>query len=100
MVEVEEKVEFRDEAGNVLDPEQVRKLQEQDVKFQTKYETRTKILDEAGNEVPAAGAGVHPPHPDVEGRNPNTARQEKGQGQAEREASASPPNVGADADVR
>jgi len=46
----EEKIEYRDEYGNVLDPEQVEALRGQ-VEFQTRYETRTRLLDAAGNEI-------------------------------------------------
>lgn len=46
----EEKVEFRDENGNLLDEEQV-KAMEGKVSFSTRYETRTRLVDEAGNEV-------------------------------------------------
>jgi len=63
----EEKVEFRDQDGNLLDPEQVKAL-EGKVSFQTRYETRTRLVDAQGNEIPMPeGAGVAPPHPDVEG---------------------------------
>ena len=48
------------------------------VSFHTRYETRTRVLDQDGNPVSegvvAAGEGVAPPHPDVEGRNPETLR--------------------------
>ena len=46
----EEKVEYRDEDGNLLDEEQVKAL-EGKVSFSTRYETRTRLVDEAGNEV-------------------------------------------------
>ncbi|KAI9819187.1 MAG: hypothetical protein M1827_007343 [Pycnora praestabilis] len=69
----EERIEYRDQDGNVLDEEQVAAL-EGKVSFKTRYETRTRVIDEKGNEiVNAPGAeGVAPPHPDVEGRNPET----------------------------
>ncbi|KKY15675.1 putative protein mannosyltransferase 1 [Diplodia seriata] len=85
----EEKVEYRDEAGNILDEEQVKAL-EGKVSFKTRYETRTRVVDAAGN--PMEGEGVAPPHPDYEGQNPETA--EKG----EDEASAQPPVVSASED--
>lgn len=61
--------------------------------FQTKYETRTRLVDESGNEVsiivdgespPSAqpmadgriSEGVAPPHPDVEGADPQTASED------------------------
>lgn len=76
----EERVEYRDQDGNVLDAEQVKAL-EGKVEFKTRYETRTRLIDLAGNEIPnpdepkgnANGAvGVAPPHPDVEGVDKST----------------------------
>jgi dolichyl-phosphate-mannose-protein mannosyltransferase len=46
----EEKIEYRDEEGNLLDDEQVKSL-EGKVSFSTRYETRTRLVDEYGNEV-------------------------------------------------
>lgn len=76
----EEKVEYRDQDGNLLDPEQVKSL-EGKVEFKTKYETQTRVVDEDGNELnpPEGGwpedlAGVAPPHPDVEGVNSETVK--------------------------
>lgn len=65
----------------MLDEEQVKAL-EGKVEFRTKYETQTRVVDEAGNEIqaPEGGwneeqlAGVAPPHPDVEGANSETLR--------------------------
>jgi dolichyl-phosphate-mannose-protein mannosyltransferase len=48
----EEKVEYRDQDGNLLDPEQVKSL-EGKVSFKTRYETRTRMVDAAGNEISA-----------------------------------------------
>ncbi|KAL8383568.1 hypothetical protein RB595_010660 [Gaeumannomyces hyphopodioides] len=92
----EERVEYRDQDGNLLDEEQVKAL-EGKVEFKTRYETRTRVVDEQGREIsnadeaaaaaaaaaqaaaqkapeaPPAGqekpvaVGVAPPHPDVEG---------------------------------
>jgi len=74
----EEKIEYRDENGNLLDPEQV-KAMEGKVSFKTRYETRTRVVDAQGNEIDPGvpvevkePAGVAPPHPDAEGRNPET----------------------------
>lgn len=76
----EEKVEYRDQDGNLLDDEQVASL-EGKVEFRTKYETRTRVVDESGNEVPEPDggwegqfAGVAPPHPDVEGVDKETVK--------------------------
>lgn len=59
----EERVEYRDQDGNLLNDEQVKEL-EGKVSFKTRYETRTRLVDAQGNEL---GGGVAPPHPDVEG---------------------------------
>lgn len=75
----EERIEFRDENGRVLDEEEVKAL-EGKVSFKTRYETRTRIVDAQGNELHESlveardheEQGVAPPHPDVEGRNPET----------------------------
>ncbi|KAI9718002.1 MAG: hypothetical protein M1828_006992 [Chrysothrix sp. TS-e1954] len=95
-------LEYRDEEGNLMSPEEVEKIKDQ-VSFSTKYETRTRIVDDAGNEIPRASMpdgqikeGQAPPHPDIEGRNPNTAGSEKRQGEAEAEASDAPPTVDAE----
>lgn len=92
----EERVEYRDQDGNLLDEEQVKALQGK-VEFKTRYETRTRIVDANGNEVPppaggeqqvpvnpdgaidgaslaASPEGVAPPHPDIEGAEPETKR--------------------------
>ena len=69
----EEKVEYRDQDGNLLNEEQVSALQGK-VSFQTRYETRTRIIDAAGNEIADGSAGAEgfaPPHPDVD-REPET----------------------------
>ncbi|KAB8356587.1 hypothetical protein FH972_024169 [Carpinus fangiana] len=88
----EQKVEYRDENGNLLDPEQVKEL-EGKVSFETRYETKTRLVDEQGQEIangvnvdlPANAqripGGVAPPHPDVEGQNPNTAGKEQRNGE-------------------
>ena len=80
LLHTEERVEYRDQDGNLLNDEQVKAL-EGKVEFKTRYETRTRVVDAQGNEVllppgeqpvqaeqekPEA-VGVAPPHPDVEG---------------------------------
>lgn len=70
----EEKVEYRDQYGNILNEEQVAALQGK-VSFETRYETRTRTVDAAGNVIGdgVEGAdGYAPPHPDVD-REPETA---------------------------
>ncbi|KAF1814530.1 protein mannosyltransferase 1 [Eremomyces bilateralis CBS 781.70] len=83
----EENVEYHDEHGNTLNDEQVSALQGK-VSFQTRYETRTRIVDADGNEI--SNEGVAPPHPDVEGQNPETGDVN------EEEASDAPPTVPAE----
>jgi dolichyl-phosphate-mannose-protein mannosyltransferase len=66
-----ESVEYRDQDGNILNEEQVASLAKAgSVSFQTRYETRTKLVDAQGREL---GEEVHAPHhPDAEGQNPET----------------------------
>lgn len=82
----EKKVVYRDQDGNILNDEQVKAL-EGKVEFQTKYETKTRVVDTDGNEIPAPdggwdgklnGAGVAPPHPDVEGVDKETVKVDGG----------------------
>ncbi|KAM3422357.1 Dolichyl-phosphate-mannose--protein mannosyltransferase [Cercospora zeina] len=72
--QVEEKVEYRDENGNLLSEEEVAALEGQ-VSFSTRYETRTRLVDEMGREIddglvdahdgeaPAKPGGVNPQTP-------------------------------------
>ncbi|KAH0543747.1 hypothetical protein FGG08_001929 [Glutinoglossum americanum] len=75
----EERVEYRDQDGNLLDEAAVKSLSGK-VSFKTRYETRTRLVDPFGNEI-SDGVDVEvpvaPPHPDAEGRNPETAENEK-----------------------
>lgn len=84
IVDRKEEVVYRDQDGNILDAAQVEELKGK-VRFETKYETKTRVLDAEGSEVPAppegwegnipAGhRGVAPPHPDVEGANKETVK--------------------------
>ena len=90
----EERIEFRDENGRILNEDEVKAL-EGKVSFKTRYETRTRIVDAQGNEIHESlvdareeeGQGVAPPHPDVEGRNPETKAED------DAEASEAPPTV-------
>jgi dolichyl-phosphate-mannose-protein mannosyltransferase len=89
----EEKVEYRDQDGNLLDEAQVQALlAEGKASFQTKYETRTKLVDEHGNEVNPSD--IAPPHPDVEGQNPQT------KGVPEEQANVSPADAEAGGSVK
>ncbi|MCJ1383266.1 hypothetical protein MMC17_006379 [Xylographa soralifera] len=69
----EEKIEYRDQDGNLLNEEQVKAL-EGKVSFSTRYETRTRVVDAQGRELADGSAGAEgfgPPHPDVD-REPET----------------------------
>ena len=80
----EEKVEYRDQDGNLLDEEQVKAL-EGKVEFQTKYETKTRVVDDKGNELEMPVGGwpeeynipVAPPHPDAHGVNKETVKKDE-----------------------
>ena len=82
MINREEKVEYRDQNGNLLNEEQIQKLKEDgNVKFQTKYETRTRMVDANGSEIPMP-SGWAPQHPDVQGQNPDTKGVPEGDGKS------------------
>ncbi|KAF3315079.1 hypothetical protein TWF173_004289 [Orbilia oligospora] len=51
VVSQEEKVEYRDQDGNLLSDEEVKALMEEGVAFETKYATKTRVIDQDGNEV-------------------------------------------------
>lgn len=98
IVSREEKVVYRDQNGNILDAEQVAAL-EGKVSFETKYETKTRVVDAQGNELPVpeggwsegnvpVGYGVAPPHPDVEGANKETVKKAASE-EAPKDAAAS-----------
>jgi len=72
VIDREERVEYRDQDGNLLDEGQVAALKsDSKVSFKVKYETRTRLVDADGKEVPGSD-GLAPAHPDVEGQNPDT----------------------------
>lgn len=50
-----EKIKYRDDQGNILNEQQVKEL-EGKVSFSTKYETKTRLVDELGHEVIQDGA--------------------------------------------
>lgn len=67
------RVEYRDQQGNVLDEALVASLaKEGKVSFETRHETRTRL--EHAHEVDMINGQVAPPHPDVEGQNPETVK--------------------------
>lgn len=74
LIHQEEKVEYRDQDGNLLNEEEVAALKGK-VLFETRYETRTRTVDAAGNEIidgQEGDDGHTPPLPDVDGE-PETA---------------------------
>ncbi|KAH6688942.1 dolichyl-phosphate-mannose-protein mannosyltransferase [Plectosphaerella plurivora] len=81
IVAQEERVEYRDQDGNLLDADQVKEL-EGKVEFKTRYETRTRVIDEEGNELQgeAKKEEVAPPHPDVQGVDQETKQKEAAAG--------------------
>lgn len=83
----EEKVEYRDQDGNLLNEEEVAALAGK-VDFQTRYETRTRMIDADGNEIPDSSAGTAPPHP--ADREPETAADDPDNDGREFPATASP----------
>lgn len=86
-----EKVEYRDQDGNILNEEQVKDL-EGKVSFETRYETRTRVIDSEGNEIadgPVGAEGLAPPHPDVD-RLPETAADVPEDDGRDKPATASP----------
>lgn len=81
------RVEYRDQHGNVLDEALVASLaKEGKVSFETRHETRTRL--EHGHEVEMVDGQIAPPHPDVEGQNPETVKN-----QEQRAAGDSPASV-------
>ena len=100
VVGMEQSFEYRDQDGNILGQEEVMKLRDAGVDFETKHEVRTRMVDEKGNEVYKQEGGVHPQHPDAEGLNPNTAGVEKKDSQGGREANDRPANVEAGVDTK
>ncbi|PGH26727.1 hypothetical protein AJ80_01673 [Polytolypa hystricis UAMH7299] len=66
-------VVYRDQDGNILNEEQVAELQKDGkVSFETRYETRTRVIDAEGRELSYEQKNA-PDHPDAEGQNPETA---------------------------
>ena len=91
----EERIEYRDQNGNLLNEEQAKSL-EGKVSFSTRYETKTRIIDSQGKEIgdgqPGA-EGFAPPHPDVKGE-PETPK-----GAVNGEGHASPASASAEDDL-
>ncbi|PYI25087.1 PMT-domain-containing protein [Aspergillus indologenus CBS 114.80] len=74
------RVEYRDQDGNILDEELVASLRKEGkVSFETRHETSTRLdkghlVDMVDGEIEFA-----PPHPDVEGQNPETIQRHQPQ---------------------
>lgn len=65
------RVEYRDQNGKILDEKLVASLRaEGKVKFETRYDAGHKM--ENAHEVPVVDGQLAPPHPDVQGQNPET----------------------------
>jgi dolichyl-phosphate-mannose-protein mannosyltransferase len=65
------RVEYRDQNGKVLDENLVSSLRaEGKVKFETRYDAGHKM--ENAHDVPIVDGQLAPPHPDVQGQNPET----------------------------
>ena len=124
----EQVLEHRDQDGNLLNEEQVKELKGK-VSFKTRYETRTRLVDADGNEIVGDGEedgeamppppdhqqeqpnghvpeGMAPPHPDVEGQNPETAdaggvggKEGRANEGDEAVAADQPPTVGVEEDL-
>ena len=88
----EEKIEYRDEDGNLLNEAQVAAIKagSASVSFSTRYETRTRVVDEFGNEVEDGVAGTL-----AEGVEFATV-----EALGEGDANAKPPRVGAKGDLK
>ncbi|KAH2979377.1 hypothetical protein KXV25_003812 [Aspergillus fumigatus] len=81
------RVEYRDQHGNVLDEALVASLaREGKVSFETRHETRTRL--EHAHEVEMIDGRIAPPHPDVEGQNPETVKDQEHQAAGDSPASA------------
>ena len=89
----EEKIEYRDEEGNLLDDEQVKAL-EGKVSFSTRYETRTRLVDEFGREVDQGD------EPGVAGTIPDGVDPKSGNDAGEGEPSTKPGQAGVKEDLK
>lgn len=65
------RVEYRDQHGNVLPEDLVASLRaDGKVKFETRWESQSRL--QHAHEIPIVDGQLAPPHPDVEGQNPET----------------------------
>lgn len=91
------RVEYRDQNGNILPEDLVASLRaEGKVKFETRFESQSRL--EHAHEVPIVDGQPQfpapaPPHPDVEGQNPETGRQPEDSVPPESPASVAEGNV-------
>ncbi|MGI4851010.1 MAG: hypothetical protein ACRYGR_03640 [Janthinobacterium lividum] len=88
----EEKIEYRDENGRLLDEAEVKAL-EGKVSFSTRYETRTRLVDSEGNQLHEGVVEESVAGTLAVGENPETG------GAPEADASAAPPHVDVGADL-
>lgn len=95
---VEQKIEYRDEKGNVLDPAVVKQL-EGKVSFSTRYETRTRLIDDDGNAVADFVGDVREGEQDSSSFAGTLAEAEEPSTDFGGEASAQPPNVNVNSDL-
>ncbi|KAJ5162329.1 hypothetical protein N7492_007721 [Penicillium capsulatum] len=65
------RVEYRDQHGNILPESLVSSLRaDGKVKFETRWESKSRLQN--AQEIPIVDGQLAPPHPDVEGQNPET----------------------------
>lgn len=65
------RVEYRDQHGNILPEDLVASLRaDGKVKFETRWESKSRL--QHAHEIPIVDGQLAPPHPDVEGQNPET----------------------------
>ncbi len=101
LVKQEEHTEYRDQFGNLLNESQVAELLGK-VSFSTHYETRTRVVDADGNVLAddvKSFSGVAPPHPDVEGGNPETPASASGAANSNAAVDDQPASADAKADL-
>ncbi|KAK6353450.1 hypothetical protein TWF696_005414 [Orbilia brochopaga] len=82
IVSQEEKVEYRDQDGRLLSEEEVQKLMQDGVSFETKYATKTRVIDQDGNLVSVEGDEV-PEEPKVVPQEPEAVEPSTQGGDAE-----------------
>lgn len=85
------RVEYRDQHGNVLPEDLVASLRaDGKVKFETRWESQSRLQN--AHEIPIIDGQLAPPHPDVQGQNPETASSPEDSVPPERPASVAEGN--------